>query len=62
MNEPQPNPGRRYDTERALATVRETVRELTNPTCRENYLRSCENHGGELAVIVQQVRQELNKA
>ena len=42
-----------------IRNVRENARNQSTPECRENYLRSCESHGGELAEIVAIVRREL---
>jgi len=56
----EPTPQRRpYDTEKVTATVLASAREQISPECRENYLKSCEAHGGELAVIAGQVREIL---
>jgi hypothetical protein len=47
------------DLEKILVTVRNTAQSQETAECRENYLKSCENHGGELAKIAEQVRKEL---
>ncbi len=44
-----------------LSTVRESARIQSTPEHRENYLTSCENHGGDLAEIARQVRKEFDK-
>ena len=41
-----------------LRNIRNTSRELEEPY-RENYLVSCESHGGETAEVVLLVREEL---
>lgn len=40
--------------------VRENARVQATPENRENFFRSCEAHGGELAEIVAEVRREFN--
>ena len=56
MNE---QPRRPFDTEKVLATVRDTAKAQSSDVHRENYLRSCEAHGGELAIIADKVRKEF---
>lgn len=56
MNE-QPQPVDRRA--KMLENVRATAAEQSTPEYRENYLRSCEAHGGDMIEIVAQVRKEI---
>lgn len=38
--------------------VRKNVGEQATPECAENYLKSCEAHGGDMAEVVKVVRAE----
>jgi len=48
--------------EKILAVVRDSTSIQANFGCRENYLRSCEAHGGETAEAAKIVRQEFSEA
>ena len=45
--------------EKMLILVRKNAHFQSSPECRENYFRSCEKHGGELAEIAVFVRNEF---
>ena len=55
MNEPKVPVDRK---ELMFRNVRENSANQITPINRENYLASCEKHGGELAEVVVVVRQE----
>jgi hypothetical protein len=57
MNEPKQKVDMR---EVMFRNVRENARHQIDSTHRENYFRSCEAHGGELAEIVAVVRKEFD--
>lgn len=44
-----------------LTNVRANAKTQANAVCRENYFKSCEAHGGELAEIAGIVRKEFNQ-
>lgn len=44
--------------EKIKSNVRLNTAAQSTPECRENYLKSCEVHGGDLAIIAQEVRKE----
>lgn len=41
-----------------LENVRKNACEQATPECVENYLKSCEAHGGDLAEVVKKYREE----
>jgi hypothetical protein len=62
-NTAQPQPRRRvFDREQSLRIVTEAAAVQSTPECRENYFRSCEAHGEELAEVVAEVRKLYIKA
>ena len=42
-----------------MPKVRENAIIQCSEECRENYFRSCEAHGGELAIVASEIRLEL---
>jgi hypothetical protein len=50
---------RPFDREQALKNVTENATCQATPECRENYFKSCEAHGGELAEVVAEVRKRF---
>lgn len=59
MNKPQEQQDRK---EVMFRNVRENARSQATPQNRENYFRSCEAHGGDLATVVAVVRKEVGEA
>ena len=57
MNDPKQQEDRKQTM---FKNVREGARSQVTAECRDNYLRSCENHGGDMIEVVATVRQELN--
>lgn len=59
MTEPKyipPTPEERFN--KILAAVRLNASTQATTEHRENYLRSCENHGGDIAEAVKRVRSD----
>ena len=52
-----PNPNDRK--EKMLVNVRAGAKEQSSPTHRENYLKSCEAHGGDMIEVAAAVRAEF---
>ena len=57
MNDPKQQEERKATM---LRNVREGARTQATPECRDNYLRSCEAHGGDMMEVVATVRKEMN--
>jgi hypothetical protein len=55
---PQPQ-RRQFDRQRSIEIVMEAAALQATPENRENYLRSCEAHGPDLADVVAEVRRRL---
>jgi len=57
MSEQPQQPQRRvFDRQRSIDIVKETASTQATPENRENYFKSCEAHGGDLADVVREVR------
>jgi len=62
MDAPAPQVERQrrpFDRELALKNVTENATCQSTTECRENYFRSCEAHGPELAEVVAEVRKRF---
>ena len=55
-------PRRQFDRQRSVEIVTENARQQITPENRENYFKSCESHGPDLADVVTEVRSIFNKA
>ena len=59
---PTPQQRPTFTREERFQRVLENASNQATDECRENYLRSCEAHGGESAEVAVEVRQHLVKA
>lgn len=62
METPPLAPRRQFDRQRSVEIVTENARLQATSENRENYFKSCEAHGPDLADVVTEVRSIFNKA
>jgi hypothetical protein len=52
--------GKFMDFSDILIKIKNNALSQSNEQCRENYFNSCIKHGGEVAKVTRQVRNEIN--